>query len=393
MFKKIFTSDHSRLSSISSGRNGSGTLTRTECEALRGLAIMGIFLHNYCHWLRPVVKENEYQYFQHNVDGLYQVLQGQWDGLFFFHILSFFGHYGVPVFLFLSAYGLTMKYEQRGNTAAAAGQYQQSSLPLFGFIKYHWLKLFRMMIVGFVAFTMVDAVTAGQHHYKVMDIIGQMGLFNNLLPHPDDIIWPGPYWFFGLMIQLYIVYRLLLYRRHWGWNVALMVLCLVIQLSCEPESEALNRWRYNFIGGMLPFGAGLLYARYVRPWTTATNLVAFVLSMSAILLMSFSYLTWHLVPIAICVASITFVKLLGRLEAALRCKNLSVMNVLSWVGSISAALFVCHPITRKIFIPISRDGDYWGGLMLYVIASLCLAWLFKELMKKIPSPRLKQQRD
>ena len=31
------------------------------------------------------------------------------------HLLSFFGHYGVPVFLFLSAYGLVMKYENGGN--------------------------------------------------------------------------------------------------------------------------------------------------------------------------------------------------------------------------------------------------------------------------------------
>ena len=65
------------------------------------------------------------------------------------------------------------------------------------------------------------------------------------------------------------------------------------------------------------------------------------------------------------------------------------MNILSWVGSFSAALFVCHPITRKIFIPISKEGDYWTGLLLYIIASFCLAWLFKELMKKIPSPKLK----
>ena len=120
-----------------------------------------------------------------------------------------------------------------------------------------------------------------------------MGLFNNLLPNPDDIIWPGPYWFFGLMIQLYIVYRIFLYRRHWAWNVMLIVLCFTIQLSCEPESEALNRWRYNFIGGMLPFGFGVLYARYAHAWTTATNLVAFVLSLFAILLMSFNYITWY----------------------------------------------------------------------------------------------------
>ena len=389
MFNKIFSSENSKLSSFSSIGNDVEKLTRTECNALRGLAIIGIFLHNYCHWLRPVVKENEYQYIQRNVDNLYQVLQGSWDELFFFHILSFFGHYGVPIFLFLSAYGLTMKYEQKLPTGPTNNQETQAPLPLFGFIKYHWLKLFRMMIVGFVAFTMVDNMTKGPHLYKVMDIVGQMGLFNNLLPHPDDVIWPGPYWFFGLMLQLYIVYRLLLYRRHWLWNVGLIVLSLAIQLACDPESDALNRWRYNFIGGMLPFGAGLLYARSVRPWGTATNFVAFILSVLAILLMSFSYLTWYFVPLAICIASITFVKLISRLEVAIGCKSLSFMNILSWVGSISAALFVCHPITRKIFIPISKAGDYWTGLLLYTIASLCLAWLFKELMKKIPSPKLK----
>ena len=49
-------------------------LTRTECKAMRGLAIIGIFMHNYCHWLNPVVKENEYQYFQSNTDWFRQVL-------------------------------------------------------------------------------------------------------------------------------------------------------------------------------------------------------------------------------------------------------------------------------------------------------------------------------
>ena len=39
-------------------------LSRSACNALRGLAIIGIFLHNYCHWLGPIVKENEYQFFQ-----------------------------------------------------------------------------------------------------------------------------------------------------------------------------------------------------------------------------------------------------------------------------------------------------------------------------------------
>jgi len=367
-------------------------LTRAECNALRGLAIIGIFLHNYCHWLAPVVKENEYQYFQENVNWFYHVIHSPLDKLFFFHILSFFGHYGVPVFLFLSAYGLTMKYEQQREVPQGDRQPMQEKLPVWCFIKYHWLKLFSMMIVGFVAFTMLDAITPSPHHYAVMDIIGQMGLFNNLLPHPDDIIWPGPYWFFGLMIQFYIVYRLCLYRRHWVWNVLLIVICAAIQLACDPEGEALNRWRYNFIGGMLPFGFGVLYARYMHPLNTATHLVLFLLSLFAIVLMSFNYITWYCVPLAVCIASVSFVKLASRLQVAQKEYKTGFMAMLTWVGSISAALFVCHPITRKIFIPLSREGDYWTGLLLYIISSICLAWLFKELLKRIPSPRLKNHK-
>lgn len=365
-----------------------GLLGRTECQALRGLAILGIALHNYCHWLGPAVKENEYQFFHANVEGLEHVLASP-DGLLPVHLLSFFGHYGVPVFLFLSAYGLTMKYEQSLDATASP---RQKDARAGAFIRYHFLKLFRMMIVGFVAFTMIDAITPGQHAYQVMDIVAQMGMFNNLLPSPDRIIWPGPYWFFGLMLQLYIVYRLLLFRRHWSVTVALMLVCTVIQLCCGPESEALNRWRYNFVGGMLPFGAGLLYARYGRRLTswrdevghmrfdTLHLLVASVL----ILVLSTHYVGWYFVPLCVCSASIACV----RIVMATRWLSVAA-KALTWTGSVSAALFVCHPISRKIFIPISRHGDVYTGLLLYAIASICLAWLFAQVMRKIPRPTLK----
>ncbi len=361
--------------------NHSAGLSRTECNAMRGIAILGIILHNFCHWLAPVVKENEYQYFQRNVDWFNNVMSQPWNSLTTFHILSFFGHYGVPVFLFLSAYGLVKKYEEPMSPSMS-----KHDSHAFNFISYHWKKLFRMMIVGFVAFTMLDAITPGQHHYAVMDVIAQLGLFNNLLPHPDDVIWPGPYWFFGLMIQLYIVYRLILFRRHWAWTVGLVVVCCIIQLACSPESEALNRWRYNFVGGMLPFGVGLLYARYTKPIPNIACAIIFFISITAIRCMSENYYTWFLVPLFVCTASISFIRFIGRTVSYIYLDQW-LFNSLSWLGSISAALFVSHPITRKIFIPISRSGDYWTGLLLYVIASICLAWLFRELMKKIPSPQ------
>jgi peptidoglycan/LPS O-acetylase OafA/YrhL len=60
-----------------------------------------------------------------------------------------------------------------------------------------------------------------------------------------------------------------------------------------------------------------------------------------------------------------------------------VNNWLEWVGSISAAMFICHPIARRVFIPISYHGNVYGGFFLYILASIALAWVFREILKKI----------
>ena len=341
-------------------------LTRTECAALRGLAIMGIFLHNYCHWLPGIVRENEYTFKMGNVR-VFDYFMAHPDWKIPMHLVSFFGHYGVPIFLFLSAYGLVMKYEKSVTEYLSPAR----------FIGHHYAKLFNMMIVGFALFTIVDAITPGSYHYNVLGIVAQLLMFNNVLPHPNNIIWPGPYWFFGLMLQLYIVYRLLLYKRHWGFTVGLMVICHVIQLCCDPYGDAINRWRYNFIGGMLPFGAGLLYARYGALMTKKLYAIMLPFSLVCIYVCSHEFLNWFFVPLMIVFAGICFVKVLP-----------AVMNKgLAWMGGISAALFVCHPITRKVFFPISRQGDMYTGLLLYIVSSIVLAVVVSLLIKRFPNPK------
>ena len=362
-------------------------LNRTECNILRGIAIAGIVLHNYCHWLRPIVKENEYQFNQHNVDWFNNVMAHGFNERTFFHLLSFFGHYGVPIFLFLSAYGLVMKYEG-AKTQSLPDSGSTNEPNALSFLRYHWLKLFRMMIVGFAAFILIDAMTEGQHHYELTDIVAQMGLFNNLLPNPDDIIWPGPYWFFGLMLQLYIVYRLFLYRKGWTRVVVFIAVCTIIELLCEPNGEPLNRWRYNFVGGMLPFGWGLLSAMDMRSVSLRIYGATFIVSLLFIRFGSNHFFTWLFVPMFVCAAGVSFVKLLSYWNTRYPKYTFGIAKTFDWLGVISAALFISHPITRKIIIPISRGGDYWTGLLLYIIASVCVAWLFKEIMMRVPSPKL-----
>ena len=363
-------------------------LSRAECSALRGIAIIGIFMHNYLHWLGPMVKENEYQFHTHNAERFWSILTHP-DQNLLYHIFSFFGHYGVPVFVFLSGYGLYLKYES-GAEQRNDGTTGLRINEIWEFMKSHYLKLFPMMFLGFCLFAMVDWMTPGHHHWTWDAILEQLTMTINIFPDPDHRIWPGPYWFFGLMMELYLVYRLFLYRRHWGWNVGLIICCMAIQALCydSPEGDAINRIRYNFIGNMMPFGMGLLLARKETPsrppreggafFTLHSSLFTFyfIIAVAAIILLSFNFWTWLIVPFFVVVAHVAFIKMLSAIPAAD-----ILVRVMAWVGGISAAIFVCHPITRKIFIPISRSGDILGGLTIYIIATILLAMIFKKMLE------------
>ena len=346
-------------------------LTREECTAMRGIAILAIMLHNYCHFIGKIVKENEYQFFNIHNEGLWQVITHP-DTLLPVHLLSYFGHYGVPVFLFLSGFGLVMKYERK----------MQEQVAVVPFIRYNYLKLLRMLIVGFVLFIIVDIMTPGRFQYHWYNVIAQLLMYINVLPTPDKIIWPGIYWFFGLMLELYIVYRLLLYRQKNWVVITLVAVCWLLQVFCDPEGETLNRIRYNFIGGMLPFGAGILVGRSIDRFHCSMSrwlwaMVAVVVA-ALIFVMCFHYQSWLWIPILIIVGTIAIVKSMP----------LTVMSLMVWFGSISAAMFVAHPIARKLFINIAWRQDIYDGLMLYVIATIALSWAVKKIIDQIPSPRL-----
>ena len=78
-----------------------------DTSILKGLAISAIVLHNYFHVVSPV-HQNEFtfdparfQVFLHTVARPELATQA---------VFSFFGHFGVQIFIFLSAYGLTKSH-------------------------------------------------------------------------------------------------------------------------------------------------------------------------------------------------------------------------------------------------------------------------------------------
>lgn len=353
-------------------------MTKSLTNSMRGIAIVAIVLHNFIHWLGPMVKENEYTFNRHNANRILVELMNPSVDLLA-HLFSFFGHYGVPVFLFLSAYGLVKKYESRPEGIGSGWKRGCS------FVWKHYKKLFCMMILGYTAFVMVDYMTPGPRHYTFWNVVGQFLMISNFYPEPQNAIWPGPYWYFGLTLQLYILYCLIIGRTKTWTTILLTLVCVAVQLglSVDPMGSTLNWFRYNIFGAMLPVSFGIIVARnewLERELPRWQYLLILLLCVVVTIAGSFNYYTWTLiVPLAICIGTMSIVHALPP----------SLLRPLEWLGTLSSMMFVCHPITRKVLIPIAYRGDVYAALLLYIAATIILSMIFKAVTALTPLARPK----
>src|SRR5690242_7079951 len=82
-------------------------LDRTDTAVLKGLAILAIAFHNFSHILTPT-GENEFSFEPIRVHRFFHIVCDPHDALQ--ALFSYLGHFGVELFIFLSAYGLALNY-------------------------------------------------------------------------------------------------------------------------------------------------------------------------------------------------------------------------------------------------------------------------------------------
>lgn len=371
---------------------GNQLLSRTQCDVLRGLAITGIFIHNFCHWLRGAHPENEFNFHPGNSTKMWDYWTGAIDQFAPIQFFSFFGHYGVPLFLFLSGYGLVMKYER-------AGEPRVKALP---FLEYQWLKLFRLMILGYILSFIVYVLwcDSGVNPWNV--IAAQLSLtVNFFFENPGTAMLPGPYWFFGLMLEIYVIYRLLIYPGHdkrgsvWRWlvPVLLIVVAWAVMAVSEGHDKRLVYLRYNAFVGMLPLCMGVLTARYGLPRLSKWLLAAIaIVALPGLAVANLNFHAWLWAPVLVVAGAVAFVKCV---EGAGALFERAIMKPLAWMGMLSAHIFVVLSLPRmpmfKFVLWKQKEllsSDYWW-ILLYIVLTIVLAWLHKQYLSIVPAPRLR----
>ena len=333
-------------------------------QVLRGLAILSIILHNYTHWMHGAISENEFMYQSWHVSKLLDYLSHP-DERLLLQLFSFFGHYGVVIFVFLSAYGLEKKY----------GRTTKEVRPL-PFIWTHYLKLLSMCIVGYIGYLLLMIRLVGLPENGFLEASYLLSMTSNLYTTQLGPHIPGPYWYFGLILQLYVVYRLFLFRRSWNVVAVAIIISCIAQAVVSPDGASMEWLRNNFIGSLLPFGLGLLYARYEEDLQLSKMAYALtaLASIALIFATSLSFISWITTPLFVCTLSISCSQLLPEV----------INKPLAWIGGISAAIFVSHPIVRKLCLNLSDMFHIspYLSVFTFFIGALLLGVVFQPILDR-----------
>ena len=341
-------------------------LSRLECSMMRGLAIILIVANNFGHHVQRVHPDNEFVFCYESVAGFLESLN-HIDSIFPLDLLSFYSPFGVMLFIFLSGYGLTLKYEFGSGTNTSS----------WSFLKNHYLKLFVMQAKGVAIFLCLFLLLFPDEIVYSGPLVRQLLMVANLFPNSP--ITPGPYWFFGMIMEVYIVYRLLFYQRS-SILMMIVVLCSLIMMAVvEPAGDIQRYLRMNLCMALLPFCLGVLVARH---WRTCTMLGSsknclILLGISLVLLTTckFYFYSWLLLPVFVVAVSIAVVKLL------LRYSNIS--SVFNWLGGLSGVLFVVHPTVRQLLLDRANEsGHPYAVVFLYLFMTIVLSMILKPVFSQ-----------
>ncbi|MBR4729887.1 MAG: acyltransferase family protein [Prevotella sp.] len=333
-------------------------MNRLECSTLRCIAIVSIMLHNFCHWLPGAAPENEFSF---SLEQYYYFWNSLLGKDFIIQIFSFFGHLGVPVFVFLTGYGLAQKYDK------------MEQLEWKSFLYNHWRKLFIPLVVGTFVYLFVMYVIEGHLVCSVSRIIAQLTMFLNFIS-PMHLL-PMPYWYLGMTMQLYIIY-LLFVHRHPLTPLLLLTIASLVFMACFvgfPQVVVVSK--FNCVGWLAPLCIGIAYSRYQAKvhvergcWLMGLSCLSLIL----VLLCGFNYYAWLLTPLFVVILAVGIVKYIPVL----------LQQRMDYIGRNSLYFLIVHPITRELIMPIVPIIRGHIGMILYLFTTFFVVYVFLLVKNK-----------
>ena len=182
-------------------------ITKKQTVIYKGISILLIVLHNYLHLLSPKLGENEMhfkegralQYFEYGLSNPLEVFK---------LLFSYFGHYGVAVFIFLSAYGLTASLE-KNDTNKTTENYVSFLIHRFSKIYIPFvLVILVYLMLGFSKSYLQNTpalLWCSPVDVTLTSVVLKLLLISNFIPG-ESLKPVGPWWFLSFIFQFYLIF-------------------------------------------------------------------------------------------------------------------------------------------------------------------------------------------
>ena len=189
-----------------------------DSNIIKGVGILLIAFHNFFHWIAPSAKKNEFSFSANGIHDLFNGI-GQQPLESINLIFSFWGHFGVQLFIFISGYGLMRAYQ---NKQFNWGQFVSKRInklwPTFFFAMIVFYSLYRLF---YFHFTINNKV--------IIAYFLKISFLSNFFPK-ETFSLNGPWWFYAMIVQLYMIFPLLLRLHRKFGNVALIIVSSISYL-------------------------------------------------------------------------------------------------------------------------------------------------------------------
>lgn len=345
-----------------------GQITKEQTSFIKGIAILAIVFHNYFHWVGPSTGENEMDFSISRIvsfgrlfiDNPLEIIN---------LIFSYFGHFGVQIFIFASGYGLVKAS-------------QNKTIPLTSFLGRRMSKLYPTFLLSIFVYFILIFYTSSSFPGEgwIRDVCYKILMVSNIVP--DQLFSVnGPWWFYSLIFQFYLVFPLLkqLYEKFKGKIfIIISIIAYLLMLFCNYfffKHGGVNLMG-TFIGHLPEFLLGMYLAlRHditIKRWFYICALLVFALG---------NVYSWAWVFSFIAI-SILGIGIIRQWTANINSSKSST-NFIVHIGNISMYLFAIHGFIRKPFVDMAKNLDNFSTTILLGIAffllSLILAYGIKEL--------------
>ncbi len=346
------------------------SLDKNQTNIIKGLAIFMIVFHNFLH-LRIPLGENELILDPHRIFKACNMILAS-PNAFFIVVFTYLGHYGVQLFIFISGYGLAKQYASKKTIS-----YKNYLIPKL-------LKIYSLLILGIVVVCLIQYLTNVPLSWIKSFVISSLLMFNNF-NYDRIFLFIGPWWYFSLAIQLYLVFPVLfkvIDKYAVKGYIALTVVSYILIYSLWGICEQLRIPIFgNFIGHLPEFLLGIILA--VSPklkisWPIV--LLALVVFLLGNLYQAFFPFTFLSITILMLVCFYWIYQH----------TNTILTKGLAWLGGISMFVFVINgPLRTFKFLEEGQSSlKMYLGAIIHFIMVLIVSWIMSVIYKKTIAPYL-----